>query len=480
VAPWLDMPNNVTVTESNAKTSGVVVGYVYGTDANGDQLTYSIFDDPTGALSLSGNTITWDGSFADITQDTTYSIILKVQDPYGASDVDSFNITVTASGFVTYTKATVGYHYQQDGTNQQDGSVLRTSGDNVGHFMNEFITDVGHTATAMTSFTSSTLNNIDLLWVTESHDSGGIFDTAMQTGGAINDWVNAGGTIIFHDRHNPSSYILSDTGGSNFSNSTRQDHDDVTFASGTSLLTNGPAGVMYNSVSEAISNSGFTLDGGSSSTHGRTQISSLPTDAVTTIFDDDQNTDYATDFWYGYGSGHVYYSHVPLDCYIGGNCDQDNSNDRQSGQGYRGIWDEGSDVYAQNLLHYMLNQVKYTSTDQHKYQGTGSAEAIAGTHNSDIIFGRDGGDTLWGGGGADDFLYTQTWQTDPGSHDTILDFNSSEDRIDISAITSGASVSRTLSDGTRFKLDTDNNGSYEMEIELTGYTGTADDVTVIT
>ena len=115
------------------------------------------------------------------------------------------------------------------------------------------------------------------------------------------------------------------------------------------------------------------IDGGSSSTHGRTQISSLPTDAVTTIFDDDQNTDYATDFWYGYGSGHVYYSHVPLDCYIGGNCDQDNSNDRQNGQGYRGIWDEGSDVYAQNLLHYMLNQVKYTSTDQHKYQGTGSA-----------------------------------------------------------------------------------------------------------
>ena len=468
------------MTESNAKTSGVVVGYVYGTDANGDQLTYSIFDDPTGALSLSGNTITWDGSFADITQDTTYSIILKVQDPYGASDVDSFNITVTASGFVTYTKATVGYHYQDDGTNQQDGSALRIGQDNVGHFMNEFITDVGHTATAMTSFTSSTLNDIDLLWVTESYSGANPFASAMASGGAINTWINDGGTLIFHDRSYANNEVLPNTGGSNFSNSARQDPDDVTFASGTSLLTNGPAGVMYNSVSEAISNSGFTLDGGSSSTHGRTQISSLPTDAVTTIFDDDQNENYATDFWYGYGSGHVYYSHVPLDCYIGGNCDQDNSNDRSSAQGYRGIWDEGSDVYSQNLLHYMLNQVKYTSTDQHKYQGTGSAEAIAGTHNSDIIFGRDGGDTLWGGGGADDFLYTQTYQTDPGSHDTILDFNSSEDRIDISAITSGASVSRTLSNGTRFKLDTDNNGSYEMEIELTGYTGTADDVTVIT
>ena len=98
----------------------------------------------------------------------------------------------------------------------------------------------------------------------------------------------------------------------------------------------------------------------------------------------------------------------------------------------------------------------------------------------DTIFSKDGGDELWGGAGADPYLYKQTYQSNSGSHDTILDFDSSEDRIDISNITSGASVSRTLSNGTRFKLDTDNNGSYEMEIELTGYTGTADDVTVIT
>ena len=473
VAPWLDMPNDVTVTESNAKTSGVVVGYVYGSDANGDTLTYSIFDDPTGALSLSGNTITWDGTFANITQDTTYTVLLKVQDPYGASDIDSFNITVTADGFVTYTKATVGVHYQDDGTNQ-------SGGEQVAPVMAEFVEDIGHTASIMNSFTSSNLDDLDLLWVTESYHSGNPFASAMASGGAINTWVNNGGTLIFHDRSYATNEVLPNTGGANFSNSGPQDSDDVTFASGTSLLTNGPAGVMYNTITEAINNSGYTLDGGSLSTHGRTLISSLPSDAVATIFDDDQNTDYATDFWYGYGSGHVYYSHIPLDCYIGGNCDPDNSNDNRPQSQYRSIWDEGSDVYAQNLLHYMLNQVKYTSTDQHKYQGTGAAEAIAGTHNSDIIFGRDGGDTLWGGGGADDFLYTQTWQTDPGSHDTILDFNSSEDRIDISAITSGASVSRTLSNGTRFKLDTDNNGSYEMEIELVGYTGTADDVTVIT
>ena len=158
VAPWLDMPNDVTVTESNAKTSGVVVGYVYGSDANGDTLTYSIFDDPTGALSLSGNTITWDGTFANITQDTTYTVLLKVQDPYGASDIDSFNITVTADGFVTYTKATVGVHYQDDGTNQ-------SGGEQVAPVMAEFVEDIGHTATIMTSFTSS---NLCLLYTSPS------------------------------------------------------------------------------------------------------------------------------------------------------------------------------------------------------------------------------------------------------------------------------------------------------------------------
>ena len=138
----------------------------------------------------------------------------------------------------------------------------------------------------------------------------------------------------------------------------------------------------------------------------------------------------------------------------------------------------GSDVYGENLLHYMVNETIFTSNIQHKYQGTAQADVIAGSHASDILFGKDGADTLWGGDGADDFLYTQTWQTDPGSHDTIEDFDSSEDRIDISAIANGATVGRLLS-GTRFKLDPDNDGTYEMEFELTGYTGTADDVTVV-
>ena len=133
-----------------------------------------------------------------------------MQDPYGASDIDSFNITVTADGFVTYTKATVGVHYQDDGTNQ-------SGGEQVAPVMAEFVEDIGHTASIMTSFTSSNLDDLDLLWVTESYSGNNPFASAMASGGAINTWVNNGGTLIFHDRSYSNNEVLPNTGGANFS-----------------------------------------------------------------------------------------------------------------------------------------------------------------------------------------------------------------------------------------------------------------------
>ena len=59
----------------------------------------------------------------------------------------------------------------------------------------------------------------------------------------------------------------------------------------------------------------------------------------------------------------------------------------------------------------------------------------------------------------------------------IQDFDSSEDSIDI--VHHKEARGPAQFPGTRFKLDTDNNGTYEMEFNLVGYTGTADDVTVI-
>lgn len=200
----------------------------------------------------------------------------------------------------------------------------------------------------------------------------------------------------------------------------------------------------------------FNIGGGYSTNHG--YMSNLDSD-VLGLATRNTTTQYVDAVW-GYGSGAVYYSTVPLDYYIDSNhVDND-------------AWD----AYALNSLHYATSLI-FDGYSQ--INGTSNSESIYGTAGDDVIFGDYGSDTLWGGQGADTFLYTNTNQGDPSYHDHIQDFDSSEDSIDISAITSGASVSRSMS-GTRFQLDTDNNGTYEMEFNLLGYTGTADDVTVVT
>ena len=91
VAPWLNLQGDVTKVEATAVDSLL---FSFGaSDANGDRLTYSIFNDPTGRLRIEGQNVYLDQSFS-VTEDTTYQIILKVQDPYGASDVDHIYLTV--------------------------------------------------------------------------------------------------------------------------------------------------------------------------------------------------------------------------------------------------------------------------------------------------------------------------------------------------------------------------------------------------
>ena len=94
VAPWLDMPNNTTVAEG--LSVGTTLGYVYGSDSNGDLLTYSIFSDPSGKMAISGNRLYLNEAFDNIASDTDYAVLLKVTDPYGASDIDEWLVSVTA------------------------------------------------------------------------------------------------------------------------------------------------------------------------------------------------------------------------------------------------------------------------------------------------------------------------------------------------------------------------------------------------
>ena len=94
-----------------------------------------------------------------------------------------------------------------------------------------------------------------------------------------------------------------------------------------------------------------------------------------------------------------------------------------------------------------------------------------------MIWGSAGADTLWGGAGADVFDYNATADSNTSTVDVISDFNASEDSIDISDITN--SVTKVLS-GTQLQLDTDGDSTADMYINLTGFTGTVDDVTVVT
>ena len=119
VAPWLDMPNDTSVSES--LSVGSTLGNVYGSDANGDQLTYSILSDASGKIAIDGSRLYLNSAFDDVSANTNYSVLLKVTDPYGASDVDEWIVTVTADAAPQFTKgftygdiATWGAKFSED------------------------------------------------------------------------------------------------------------------------------------------------------------------------------------------------------------------------------------------------------------------------------------------------------------------------------------------------------------------------------
>lgn len=66
--------------------------------------------------------------------------------------------------------------------------------------------------------------------------------------------------------------------------------------------------------------------------------------------------------------------------------------------------------------------------------GTGTADILDGGADDDIIFGGGGADTLSGGGGRDIFLYRRVEDSVGPAIDTIADFTSGTDRIDLTAL----------------------------------------------
>lgn len=107
--------------------------------------------------------------------------------------------------------------------------------------------------------------------------------------------------------------------------------------------------------------------------------------------------------------------------------------------------------------------------------GTTGDETIIGTDGVDLINGRDGDDVIIGGLGSDVKSGGNGEDTfvlnDLTSIDTILDFNQTDDQLDLSALLDGVAVVTAKTDGTNTTISVDTDGTGP---------GVAQDVAILT
>ena len=184
-----------------------------------------------------------------------------------------------------------------------DAAVIGYFGANA----NAVITASGHTGQALANLTAADLAGIDVLWIFNPNN-GDPNATILNNLAAVDAFVSGGGVLSFHDRNVTQGAIDANQylpGGAGISFTTDLDIN-IDIATGGTLVTNGPGGVINNT----------TLDNGNFSNHGWATLASLPAGAVPIFHNGNANE--IIDFYYPRGGGFVYYSTIPLDFYLGG------------------------------------------------------------------------------------------------------------------------------------------------------------------
>jgi Ca2+-binding RTX toxin-like protein len=244
----------------------------------------------------------------------------------------------------------------------------------------------------------------------------------------------------------------------------------------TTVLAEGPGGILTDN----------SLDNGSSSSHGYTYIDTLPeSDSLALLTNAYSNE--AVDFAYKYGEGAVIYSTIPLDFYLSSSLVPDMKN-----------------IYAPNMIQFGASLL----LDGYKtLQGTNNADIVVGTANDDVLEGRDGNDTLfglfgddilnggagadilYGGSGDDVYIFNSLSDSPAGFGDTIKDFNGTNDKIDISNITTTFNLVSSFTGNTSthevvynastklMQMDANGDRAADMEVTLENYTGSFDEGT---
>ena len=112
-------------------------------------------------------------------------------------------------------------------------------------------------------------------------------------------------------------------------------------------------------------------------------------------------------------------------------------------------------------------------------EGSSLVDAIQGGAGNDTLTGGGGADVLFGEGGADTFVYRAASDSTVAAADTVFGFVSGQDRIDLSAVRTGASDTFGIAyanGGSFLFVDLGGNGSNDMLIQLAGTTLVASDI----
>lgn len=197
----------------------------------------------------------------------------------------------TAQTMATYggVLAVVGYYHMN---NEQGES-----------FQVQPIITAGQTPLQLFDLTAVDLQNVNVLFVTESFSGyGSEFVNRLP---AIHQAVYNGMVLIIHDRSvdNAESILPKITGNQIYADFA-EDVNDVEVINENSLIGNGPGGILTDT----------SLDNGNYSTHGFATASGLP--VGTEVILSRTNPNKAVTFAYNYGAGKIIYSTIPLDYYL--------------------------------------------------------------------------------------------------------------------------------------------------------------------
>ncbi|MDH5778919.1 MAG: hypothetical protein OEZ33_11945, partial [Gammaproteobacteria bacterium] len=164
------------------------------------------------------------------------------------------------------------------------------------------ISAAGHTPVYLADLSATDLNGLDVLFVTNCYNLGYSAEY-MSRLPAITAAVNNGMVLMMHDRRVEDAYRIL-PGGSGI-RLVRELARDIDVYDNTTLVTNGPGGVVDNS----------TLDNARNSEHGYARVNTLP--ANNRVILTRPNSTQAVTLSYPHGQGHVVFSTIPLDYYAG-------------------------------------------------------------------------------------------------------------------------------------------------------------------